>query len=86
MSKLLDGERPVTVTARVRSAGGTVTVDVKRVEISGLEMDGEVLDFLVRNFVVPMYPEALLGRPMPMAFHIERLQVAPTGVAVLIGR
>lgn len=86
MAKLLDGERPVSVTARIRSAGGRVTVDVKRVEISGLEVDGAVLDFLVQNFVVPLYPEAAVGRPVAMGFRIDKLQVAPTGVGVLIGR
>ena len=36
MSKLLDGDRPVSVTARIRSAGGRATVDLQRVEISGV--------------------------------------------------
>jgi hypothetical protein len=86
MSKLLDGERPVSVTARIRTGGGKVTVDVQRVEISGLEMDGSTLDFLIQNFVVPFYPEAVVGRPIPMGFRIDSLQLAPTGVGVLIGR
>ena len=85
MSRLLDGERPVSVTARIRSAAGKVTVDVERAEISGLEVDGTVLDFLIRNFVVPLYPEAMLDRPIAMGFRIDRLLVAPAGVAVLIG-
>jgi len=86
MSKLLDGERPVRATARIRSGGGKVTVEVKRVEISGLEIDGKTLDFLMQNFILPFYPEAMVGRPVPMGFRIDRLQVSPTGVGVLIGR
>jgi len=86
MSKLLDGERPVSVMARIHTAAGKVTVDVKRAEISGLEIDGSTLDFVIQNFVLPFYPEAIVGRPIPMGFRIDRLQVAPTGVAVLIGR
>src|ERR1700691_5078866 len=35
MSKLLDGERPVSATARIHSGGGKVTVDVERASISG---------------------------------------------------
>jgi hypothetical protein len=85
MSKLLNGERPVSVTARIHSGAGKVTVEVERVEISGLEVDGTVLDFLIQNFVVPFYPEAMVDRPVPMGFHIDRLMVAPAGVGVLIG-
>lgn len=86
MAKLLDGERPVSVTARVRSSAGKVTVEVQRAEVAGLEIDGAVLDFLVQNFVIPLYPEAMIGRPIPMGFRIDRLLVAPAGVAVMIGR
>ena len=40
MSYLLDGERPVTITARIRSSDGTATVDVQEVEISGVTIEG----------------------------------------------
>jgi hypothetical protein len=86
MSKLLDGERSVKVIARVRSGGGNVTVDLKSAEISGLEIDGRTLDFLIQNFVLPFYPEAMVNRPVAMGFRIDRLQLAPSGVGVLIGR
>jgi hypothetical protein len=86
MSKLLDGERPVSVTARVRSSGGRVTVDVQRVEISGIAVDGGTLDFLIQNFLVPMYPDAIVGRPFELGHRIERLDVAPAAVGVVMGR
>jgi hypothetical protein len=86
MSKLLDGERPVSATARIRSGGGKVTVDVERASISGLEIDGSTLNFIIQNFIVPFYPEAMVGRPVAMRFRIERLQLAPAGVGVVIGR
>jgi len=86
MSKLLDGERPITATAHIVSGGGKVTVDIKQASISGLEIDGSTLDFLIQNFVIPFYPEAMVGRPVEMGFRIDRLQVAPAGVAVVIGR
>jgi hypothetical protein len=86
MSKLLEGERPVSVTARVRSSGGTATVDVERVEISGVAVDGRTLDFLIQNIVMPLYPTAVVGRPFELGHRIERLDVAPASVAVLIGR
>ena len=86
MSKLLDGERPVSVTARIRSAGGTATVDVQRVEISGLAIDGSTLDFLIRNVLLPYYPNAVVGRPFELGDRIERVDVRPSGVGVLIGK
>src|ERR1051326_2716056 len=43
MSKLLEGEHPVSVTARIRSSAGRATVDVDRVEISGVTIDGRTL-------------------------------------------
>jgi len=86
MSKLLDGERPVTAAARIHSGGGKVTVTVDKVSISGIEIDGKTLDFMIQNFIVPFYPEAMVGHPVPMGFHIDRLQVAPGGVGVVIGQ
>jgi hypothetical protein len=86
MSKLLDGERPVSATARVHSGGGKVTVEVEQVAISGVEIDGAALDFIIQNFIVPFYPEAAVGHPVAMGYRIDRLQVAPAGVGVMIGR
>jgi hypothetical protein len=86
MSKLLDGERPVSVTARIRSSAGRATVDVERVQISSMELDGATLDFVIQNFLLPMYPDAAVGRPFELGHHIEKLDVQPNGVAVMIGR
>ena len=86
ISRLLAGERPVRVEARIRSGGGWATVDLERVEISGLAVSGAALDFLIRNFVFPYYPEAKVGRPFELAHRIERLEVRPGEVRVVIGR
>ena len=86
MSKLLDGDRPVSVTARIRSEGGHATVDLQRVEISGIAVDGRTLDFLIQNIFLPLYPNAVLGRPFELGHRIERLDVQPAAVAVFIGR
>ncbi|HTS31108.1 MAG TPA: hypothetical protein VMH81_34790 [Bryobacteraceae bacterium] len=86
MSKLLSGEHPVSVTARIRSARGQATVDVDKVEISGVAIDGKTLDFLIQNFVLPAYPDAAVGRPFELGHRIEKLDVEPAGVGVLIGR
>ena len=86
MSKLLDGERPVSVTAHIRSGGGQATVDVERVEISGVLIDGKTLDFLIENFLIPMYPDAAVSRPFELGHRIDRLDIQPAGVTVAIGR
>ena len=86
MSKLLEGERPVTVTARIRSGGGQATVDVLSVQISGVTIDGETLDFLIQHFLLPLYPDAAVGRPFELGDRIEKLDVQPSGVGVLIGQ
>jgi hypothetical protein len=84
MSKLLDGERPVSVTARIRSSAGRATVDIERVEISGIVIDGRTLDVLIQNFLLPMYPDAVIGRPFELGHRIDRIDVSPSAVAVLL--
>jgi len=84
MSKLLDGERPVSVTARIRSSAGRATVDIQRVEISGIVIDGRTLDFLMENFLLPMYPDAVVGKPFELGCGIDRIDVSPSAVAVLM--
>ena len=86
MSKLLEGERPVSVTARIRSGNGQATVDVQRVEISGIQIDGGTLDFLIQNFLLAMYPDAAVGRPFELGHRIDRLDVQPGSVNVVIGK
>lgn len=86
LSMLLAGERPVSVTARIRSADGQATVEVQRVEIGGLEIEGATLDFLIQNFLMPLYPDAAVGRPFELGHHIQKLDIQPAAVGVVIGR
>lgn len=86
LARLIDGERPVRVTAAIRSAGGEATVDVESVEISGYVIDGRALDFLVQNFLMPQYPDAAIGRPFQLRHRIDRLELRPAAVTVVIGR
>ncbi|MGC9950856.1 MAG: hypothetical protein ABSF64_31200 [Bryobacteraceae bacterium] len=86
MSYLLDGERPVTITARIRSSGGTATVDVQEVQISGVTIEGRMLDFLIHSYVMQAYPGAKVGQPFALGHRIERLDVQPSAVGVVIGR
>ena len=84
MSKLLDGEHPVSITARLRSSAGTATVDIQRVEISGIVIDGRTLDFLIQNLLLPLYPDATIGRPFALGHRIDRIDLSPSAVAVLV--
>jgi hypothetical protein len=86
LSKLLEGEHPVSVTARISSAGGQATVDLQQVQISGIEMDGPTLDFLIQHLLLPLYPDAIVGHPFELGHHIERLDIQPAGVGVIVGR
>ena len=84
MSKLLDGERPVEVTAQVRSGRGMATVDVQSVKISGLTIEGRTLDFLIRYYLQPNYPDAKVGTPFELHHGIDRLELKPGAVDVVI--
>ena len=88
MSKLLDGDRPVSVTARIRSGGGRATIDLQRVEILGVAMDKEPGRWTssLKMSSCPCIP-ARGGPPLQELGHrIEKLDVGPAAVAVLIGR
>jgi hypothetical protein len=84
MTKLLGGERPVRVTARITSGSGRAVVDVDRVEISGVTIDGKMLDYLIQHFLIPQFPEAKVGRPFDLAHRIDRLEVKPDAVGVVL--
>jgi hypothetical protein len=84
-ARLLAGERPVRVVAALHSERGTATVDVRSVQISGITLSGSVLDFLISEYVLPNYPGARIGEPFALSHHIERIDVRPGAVNVLIG-
>ena len=86
MTKLLSGERPISVTARIRSGAGTATVDVERVEVSGFIIDGAMLDYLIQHYLIPQFPNAKVGAPFELAHRIDRLEVKPSAVGVVLGK
>jgi len=84
MRQLLQGEHPVTVTARITSANGRATVEVQRVEISGVAIEGRLLDYLIRNYLHVYYPDAKVGQPFEMSYRIDRLDIQPARVDVFL--
>ena len=81
---LFAGERPVVVTARFSSANGKARVDVERVEISGVAIQGAALDFVIANYVRPTFPDVKVNEPFALQYRVERFTVAPPGVTVII--
>jgi hypothetical protein len=84
MSKVLDGERPVEVRARIRSSGGRATVDVESVKVSGFAIEGRTLEFLIRYYLEPNYPNAKVGVPFELSHGVERVEVRTAAVDVVI--
>lgn len=82
---LMEGDRPVSVTARIASKGGLATVDLDRVEVGGVAVEGKLLDALVRFVLLPLYPDAAVGRPFELGHGVERLELTERGVSFLIG-
>jgi hypothetical protein len=82
MERLIEGERPVTISIHLESGGGFCTVDLTRVEVSGVAATGSVLDFLVKTFFMPLYPTAHIGEKFEIGYNIDRIDIRPTGVRV----
>jgi len=84
LAKLIQGEKPVKVNARFQSAKGRATVYLQRVEIGGLAVSGTTLDFLIRTFFLPLYPNAKINEPFELADRIDRIDVTPAVVRIYI--
>jgi len=84
ISKLIEGERPLKVEVKLASSGGQATVSVIRVELSGTALSGRTLDFLISNFFKPLYPDAKIGEPFELGYNIDRIEVQPTIVRVVM--
>lgn len=84
MSQLLAGERPVSITVRVTSGHGMCRVDVLQVSVSGVVAEGRTLDFLIRNFVLPTFPDVKVGQDFPLDYNIDHLEIRPGVVVVAL--
>ena len=84
ISKLIEGEKFVRVNARIQSASGRATVYLQRVEISGVAVSGSTLDFLIRTFFTPLYPNAKINEPFDLRDGVDRIEVAPTQARVVM--
>jgi hypothetical protein len=83
-SRLLEGERPLAVSVRLESAGGGCTVYLTRVELSGAVANATVLDFLIKTFFMPLYPDAKINEPFDLDYDMESIDIRPSAVVVTI--
>jgi hypothetical protein len=84
LERLLEGERPLKVSARLESAQGRATVYLTSVELAGINISGSMLDYLVKNFLVPQFPDAKIDQPFELRDNIERIEIRPEAVRVFI--
>jgi len=84
LGKLIEGERPLKISVRVASAGGKITVFLTRVELSGVGVEGTVLDLLIKTFFLPLYPDAKIGEPVDFDYNIDHIQIRPDGLRIFI--
>jgi hypothetical protein len=77
---LFGGEKSVAVQAEIQTGGGQCTIHPRRVEIQGIAISGTPLNWLIENFLVPLYPSAKVSRPFDMPYELERVEITPSEV------
>jgi len=83
MAKLLTGQHPVSVTVATTSSKGEMTVHPTSVSVAGITASENMLAFLIQNFVLPHYPDAVIDKPFPLAQNIDRINVKPDSAVVV---
>jgi hypothetical protein len=86
MTRMLEGERPVKVNVRLVSSAGRCTVYLNRVEVSGAHISGSPLQLILDNFFKPLYPDAKINEPFELGYNMERIELRPTGIRVLMNK
>lgn len=86
MKNLFAGERQVTVSVRFASRNRRARVDVDRVEVSGVPIEGSALDFLIQTWLRPTFPDVKINEWFDLGFRVDRFTVQPGGASVFIGR
>ena len=81
---LFSGERPVMVTARFESRGGKALVNVERVEISGIPIEGHTLDFVIDAYLRPTFPDVRVNEWFGLRYGIDHFTVGQAGVTVFM--
>ena len=77
VAKLIQGEKPVKVIARIQSWNGRAKVHLQRVEIGGLAVSGTTLDFLFTTFFMNLYPNAKIDEWFDLSPAIDHIEAVP---------
>ena len=83
MKNLFSGERPVVVTARLTSRAGKARVDVERVEVSGVPLEGRALDFVIDDYIRPTFPTTKVSEWFQLGYHLDHVTISPAGVTAV---
>ena len=86
MDKILEGERYVKISVHVQTKAGKVRVDVDRVEVAGVAMQGAALDFLIQRYVIPQFPSAKVDQWFGLQHHMDHFDIHQSGATVVIGK
>src|SRR5579884_459988 len=78
LAKLISGEHPVTVSARIQSGSGKAAVYLQQVQVAGVSVSGSTLDFLINNFFRPLFPEAKINQSFELDDNVDRIEVHPS--------
>jgi hypothetical protein len=84
IKNLFAGEHPVLVTARFQSANGKGRVDVERVEVSGVPIEGRALDFVIAQYVKPTFPDVKVNEWFALRYGVDKFALAPNSVTVFM--
>ena len=84
VGRLLSGERPVEVVARMVSGNGRARVDLDRITVSGVPLEGPALDLLIQNYLHPAFPEAHVAEWFDFDFRVDRVAVSAAGAQVYL--
>jgi hypothetical protein len=47
-------------------------------------IDGSILDFLIKHFIQPRYPDIKINEPFDLDFNIDRIEIQPASVRIMI--
>lgn len=83
LSWLLRGKRRVEAVSRWTSANGKGQADIESVRIGAVPISSSAVTFLIENLVQPRYPDAVVGRPVSLGFHLKQVRIEQGRVMVV---
>jgi hypothetical protein len=84
LASMIEGEHPLKVSVRIACGTGKCTVSLTRMELAGAVVEGALLDFLIKSFFVPLYPDAKINQPFEVGYNVDRIDFRPEGIRVTI--